>query len=489
MRKAPDDRTGWLDHLAGAVRIAFICNRLDLARRWIEKARKRIRNLEDRPLKEALEPELDLLALWAQFYEDGPLQIDRRLERAFTRIVNWKPWMLHVHWLFLLNRHRLDQFDDLIRNHPHGRISKGTLEYGLRLECLGIRFSIDNRASQAKTVLQSALRMLNAVSSPERLYSRATALTWLARAVDETGGSSKALELLRHADAVARRFKSLKLRYDINNTRGTIHYNRGEYQEALRSYLDTCFYPTAKNHFHLTKAALALLYGARCALKLGSLSQARRLIGRAQPMARACPYPALRGFIQLLRGDLERESGTPSGFRKARALYASAEKIFQDFGTGQKWWLGLVYLSRGMLYLKEKNIAEALRHSSVSLELGMKDRAVDIQAESLLLKSHLLLHEEAPRLDIYEGILRQMGLVRDPVVMFKILANLYIYSWDLDEHIELTDLHLKQLSGLKEVLPQETYDRLYRVHVTERVVARFRRRFNGEEPGRRAAAE
>lgn len=285
----------------------------------------------------------------------------------------------------------------------------------------------------------------------------------------------------------ARRFRGLKLRYDINNTRGSIHYNRGEYREALRSYLDTCFYPAARNHFHLTKSALALLYGARCALKLGSLSQARRLISRARPLARACPYPALRGFLLLLRGDLQRESGTPAGFRKARALYASAEKIFNGFGTGQKWWLGLVYLSRGTLYLKEKNIAEALRHSSMSLELGLKDRAADIQAESLLLKSHLLLHEEAPRLDIYEGILRQLGLVRDPVVMFKILANLYIYSWDLDEHIELTDLHLKQLSGLKEVLPRETYDSLYRVHVTERVVARFRRRFNGDDPHRAAA--
>jgi broad specificity phosphatase PhoE len=70
-----------------------------------------------------------------------------------------------------------------------------------------------------------------------------------------------------------------------------------------------------------------------------------------------------------------------------------------------------------------------------------------------------------------------MGLVQDPRGLFQLLANLYIYTWDLGERLDLTDLHLKQVHRLRDRLPPEVFERLYRTYVTARVVARFRRAF------------
>ena len=85
-------------------------------------------------------------------------------------------------------------------------------------------------------------------------------------------------------------------------------------------------------------------------------------------------------------------------------------------------------------------------------------------------------------------MLRNLGSVREPAYLFKVLANLYIYSWDLEDGLELTDVHLKQIEKLREKLSPEIFERLYRAFVTERVLARFRSRFGGKEEGKRKIA-
>jgi hypothetical protein len=290
--------------------------------------------------------------------------------------------------------------------------------------------------------------------------------------------------LIREAEAIARPYRNAALKHLINNANGWIYYSRGEYQKALRAHLNTSFSPFKSSARDRASIAMAFLHGARCALKLGSLGQARRLLSRAQPLVLKYPHPALRGYLKLLRGDLKREQGTRAGYREARRYYSAAEKIFLSHPTVNAWWMGQVHLCRGTLYLKERNIARALQEADLSMELGKRSDALELQEESLLLKSFLLLEEGAPRLDLYEMLLRSMSLVKNPVVMFLLLANLYIHSWDLEEHIELTDLHLKQIHGLSEVIPEETYSRLYGTYINDRVLVRFLSRMGMEIKGK-----
>ena len=388
--------------------------------------------------------------------------------------------MLHFRWLHLLNRHRVADLGALLRRPPPVAILRGTPEYAARLACLGIRFALDRRPREARRVLSCALREIGPADRPEAIHERATILAWLARATAELGDRDAAGRLVREAASMARKFRSFPLQSLVGNTAAYIQYQGGGYEQALREHLAICFAPSRRNVRDRSTVAMALLNGARCAFKLGRHGQSRRLVLRARPLVRACPYPQLQGYLRLLEGDLRREQAAPADLRQARKLYDAAEGIFRTQGDGCLWWLGQVCLSRGALCLREQRPVEALREAARVLELGRQEGAVDLQAESILLKSHLLLEKDIPCLDIYEDLLRQLGLIRDPVVMFQVVANLYLYSWDLEEHIELTALHLRQLSDLRDLLPEGTFRQLYRTLVSERVFARFRRRFGGE---------
>jgi hypothetical protein len=97
----------------------------------------------------------------------------------------------------------------------------------------------------------------------------------------------------------------------------------------------------------------------------------------------------------------------------------------------------------------------------------------------LLLQSVLLLEEKAPKSKLYERILPRLGSIHNPENLFRILANLYIYTWELDDQIELTDLHLKQIYKLKERLAPERFEHLYTTLVSDPIFNRLKRRLFG----------
>ena len=107
------------------------------------------------------------------------------------------------------------------------------------------------------------------------------------------------------------------------------------------------------------------------------------------------------------------------------------------------------------------------------------------QARSMLLKSYLLIEGHLPAADqVYEEVLRDLGLVHNPVLLFQVIANLYLYSWRLDDGLDLTDVHLRQLTRLRESIDEDVYRRLYQEYVTVPVMERWMRHMGGEPPRR-----
>ena len=462
-----------LDFLAPAVHLAILRERQDLARRWIARAcGKPAAGFEDRAV------EIRLLRLLVAVSTEGPVGRREEIEAAFAAVRRWRPWMAAFRWAVLVNTQRFAELDAFLRRPPL-RIPDDTPEYGMRLVALGIRHFSARRYGPAGTVLQSALRKLDLLDEPEAVHVRALALTWIARISCEEYRFRAARAWLLEAEDIARRDTSRGIRWLIATVRSLIHYRCGEYEEAIRSNLEMALAPSRPSTpYHRAYSALAVLNAARCALKLGRAAQAARLLARAAAQVRRLAFPSLRGYLELLRGDLEREKGTREGFRAARARYRAAEAVFARKGAENHWYLGQVHLSRAALHLREKDYAGALREAVRGMEVAARNGSLDIQSEGLLLQSHFLLEKNAPRLEVYEGLLRKLGLIRDPVILFKVLANLYLYSWDLADHLDLTDLHLKQILSLRGVLPADAFDRLYRVHVTDRVLKRFRSRFD-----------
>jgi len=480
----PDDLRGWMGFLVPAVILAGLYERQYLAFRWIERTVRKVRQLRSTGSSiDDLLSEIDLLKLRVQFTERGVLGIEARLEKAFSRINDWKPWMVEFRWLFLLNLRRFDELEDLLRHPPRCKIESGTLEYATRLYCLGLRFTVDLRIRPALILLHSALRKLEECPLPEALYHKCMTLFWMARLETEKGRFVEAFQLAKDADTLAWRLKLHRVRHFRSFTYGHIYYRLGDYEKAARVSLANCLSVKPRSTYDLTNTIPALLHAAKCSLALNRLRQSRKLLSRAAAMIKNYPLASWQGYLHLLRGDLNRESGTPAGYRAARRCYRIAEKFFRNNYSEHEWWLCQLHLSRAALYLKEKNIDEVLRQASLGMDLGKNGSYPHLQAEVLLLKSFLLLEKEAPRAELYETILRNLGVVKEPVVLFKILANLYIYSWDLGDQLELTDLHLKQIERLRENIPARLYQRLYQTYVTERVVARFKSRFACSEAG------
>jgi tetratricopeptide (TPR) repeat protein len=396
--------------------------------------------------------------------------------------------MVSFRLLFLLNAHRLEEFDALLRCPPE-RIHRGSLDYSGRLECLACRLMLDGQVPRAVPVLEAALEKLKeAPPGPEAMYSRAAALAWLAWSEVECGNMTRAARLIDEAEAIAKPF-ALSLRMTVNGIRGTIHYHLGEYDTAFRIHMKSCLSTKGVNDHTLIRIAQACLNAAKCALRAERRDVARRLLARAERIVDRLPHVPPRGYVELARGDIGRGAGTRAGYQAARAAYQRAEDIFRESGPSHRWWLAQVHLGRAGLFLRERRFADALRETGASMKIGVEKNSFDIQGESILLQSYLLLHEEGQRLDLYEQILRRLGAIRNPLVLFKVLANLYIYSWDLGEHIDLTAHHLKQVEAMRGIIPDVVFDRLYAQYVTERVMLRFRKRFQLDDGGMRRAVD
>jgi len=490
-RTPPREIIRWIDEfLFPATRLAVVYERWALARAWIREAEKKLnKSGRSRPAEfKGLKSEIDLLKLFVQWFELDSRGLQQKVERAFSSLRNWKPWMVDFRLCLLLRENRLEEFQRHLRAPPGCAIRRGTLEYAKRLLYLGKMFTVLGRADRAITVLEACLRMLEEVPGVESLGQQGIALCYLSRGRAQIGDLKKALELLDKGEAIGRRLK--RPRFDVlrSQTYSFLYWRSGDYEKGLQANLEFCFSARWRDPYYAAHAAVSVLKAARFALLLDRGDQARRLVQRATSFRNISSEPAVKACLHLLRGDLQRESGTVSGFRAAAKHYDLAEVGFRTIGWGMQTWLSLVSISRGALYLREGKIEEAIRQAEVTMAEGKNSGALDLEEAGVLLKSFLLLERDAPRYDLYETVLRNLGSVREPAYLFKVLANLYLYSWDLEDHLDLTDLHLKQIEKLREKLSPEIYDRLYRTFVTERVLARFRRRFGCQEEQKRKIA-
>ncbi|MGH9360731.1 MAG: hypothetical protein ACRD2T_02355, partial [Thermoanaerobaculia bacterium] len=347
----------------------------------------------------------------------------------------------------------------------------------MRIAALGIRLFLAGRTHHALTVFKSALRELGERREPEARATQGMVFCWIAQAYSHAGLFSQAFGALQLAEEIPFGWKGESFEKLKNQAYQVVHYRAGNYEEAFVRSLNLAL----RSESGTTIRELGHLFAGyflagRCAILLDRRGQARRLLARLESRSNGRAHPFLRACVCFLRGDLEQERGTPGAYRSARRHYHRAERLFGRFAEGDQIWIRHVRFSLGLLGLRERKVGEVLKQAEFALELGRETGMPAAQAQGLLLKSLLLLEEKAPRDEIYEEIIRSLGLVQDPVVLFRILANLYIYSWDLGDRLDLTDLHLRQLNQLKASIPPATYDPLYEACVTRKVLARLQRR-------------
>jgi len=170
--------------------------------------------------------------------------------------------------------------------------------------------------------------------------------------------------------------------------------------------------------------------------------------------------------------------------RDAFAALERAETVFRKLGCIGTQGLVATLTCRGELFLKQKDVAAALDCFAQSVEITRLED-LPVQSRSLLLKSHLLVAGAFDEDDdgIYEEILRELGVVRSRALLFRVLANLYVFSWRLGhKDNDLTRNHLTQLTSMRQILDDDVYCRFYNRYVRNPVGRRTCRKFFGCEP-------
>jgi len=225
----------------------------------------------------------------------------------------------------------------------------------------------------------------------------------------------------------------------------------------------------------------ALLAAAHIAADEGLRDRATRYARRGRKLFMAYPDERLRPHLRLLYGRIA--ALTPTLANRAAHHFAQAERGFLAFGDGDLPGLSLLSYYRGLLHVQRRDTRAALAEACRSLDLAKRHGFLPARSASLLLKSQLLLQEEVPGADrLYEEVLRDLGSVEDRVVLFKVIANLYLYSWELNEHLELTDSHLRQIHRMADLLDEETFRCLYQRYVALPVARRTLARAFGINP-------
>jgi tetratricopeptide (TPR) repeat protein len=234
------------------------------------------------------------------------------------------------------------------------------------------------------------------------------------------------------------------------------------------------------NQFTRVRATLDLV---DVALERGETLKATRYLEEATRLLGQRDHARHRGYLHLVRGRMAAMGKSKNRFQAALREFRRAEATFLSLGDGHNHGLYMVCLRRAQVYLALKNVKKAMKECLRCMQFAKASRHKPRQALCLLLKSKFLLEEKVENQEgIYEEILASVGVVRNPVLLFKIISNLYLYTWDLGDQVDLTDYHLRQIHKMAEILDRETFERLYEKHVSRRVLKRALVKLFGVSP-------
>lgn len=217
----------------------------------------------------------------------------------------------------------------------------------------------------------------------------------------------------------------------------------------------------------------ALLAAAGVALDRRDATAALVRIEEAARLLAERDHTRYRGHLHLALGRHAALGRDADAVRRALEHFDFAERCFLELGDGDLVGCARVRLYRGRYFLRLRDVRQALAQTLRCDEAARASGSRPLQSACVLLKSRLLLAAGVPRQEgLYEEVLGNLGAVHTPVALFKVVANLYLYSWELEKHLELTDVHLQQINSMAGLLDRETFRRLYETHVCKGVERR-----------------
>ena len=154
-------------------------------------------------------------------------------------------------------------------------------------------------------------------------------------------------------------------------------------------------------------------------------------------------------------------------------ILQKAETIFSSLGS--KGWHGLAttVLIKGEFLLEKKEYLAVQECINRSLSLAKSLQDNNLFTYSTLLSSILLSEQGVNDKEaIYEDILCKLQEIKHPLLLFRILSNLYLYSWKASRSDESCQI-IKTIHSLKTVLPALTFRQLWKTYLSDIVFSQL----------------
>ncbi len=381
-----------------------------------------------------------------------------------------------------------------LRTHEHSRVleclrSKAHLtnyDMACRLCLLARHYFLRGHLSRGLGLIRSAYRRLAKDESCDAELRRTECCGLQGMIALQEGKLDLAEDLFRTTIRMATELKHEQQIAYYRQELAVSYSRRGDFDEARALMCDLLDHLNAtepRSDAQRVRRAAIEISAAQMALDRGDVEAARQHYRVAHEAFAATTEPVIQGHLALLRARLLKEEGA-ARLPHALAEFQAAEHLFGGFGDGLILGLFRVSLHRAHALLRFGELDAAMTDVLRCLEYARERRYFPARAAGLLLKTQLLLQKQGgAKVDsMYEEVLRGLGAIANPRILFRVVANLYLHTWDRQDDLELTQYHLDQLHELKRFFDARSYERLYTRYVTMPVLHRALAEGFGETP-------
>ena len=224
---------------------------------------------------------------------------------------------------------------------------------------------------------------------------------------------------------------------------------------------------------------------AKMMLHLTSLAVRHHCLSKSHAGARKClrhiarfeamtKSKFMRAHCLLLRAQIIGLGSSNKHLRSSLANLDMAESLFETLGDGLQTGTYRTLVERARIYANHGDQKRACASIRRAIDTAHAVGLVNAPETVAFFNSQLLLFDEASpnRDDTYDEILHDLHSVRCPESRFRIVSNLYLYTWTTDRHFDLHVRHLDQIRSLESELNPRLYHALYDRYVAGPVLRR-----------------
>ena len=249
----------------------------------------------------------------------------------------------------------------------------------------------------------------------------------------------------------------------------------GQSGAALEIWSDSDLLKRLRYFHDYPNLAVCHLNAARCAMDEKSIPVARSQLESAEQWLSIIEghTPRLHGYRHLREGEL---ATLEENYEEGEILLRRALDFFRSLDPPSSEGLLETKIALGSYALFQSDLRMAWAIVRSLIDEAGEHRCLPMRSRALLLQTWFFISSDPPTRLAFDNVLERIHMIQNPALMMHALGNLLSYAI---QNLEETDqVHLLQrIRGLKGVLEESCYEKLYQQHVSTRFAPAMEERF------------